>query len=117
MPALSRLQKKALEYDPTNLAALDELAAILANVGKFGRPEGGQALVDEGAEAVIDRRQALLNSGIVTRSRPISSSHMDNYSDALSLAQDVVNAQPDNIWSRSLLARCYNYLDNYTCRL
>ena len=52
MPALSRLQKKALEYDPTNLAALDELAAILANVGKFSSPEGA-ALVDEGAEAVI----------------------------------------------------------------
>ena len=37
---------------------------------------------------------------------------MDNYSDALSLAQDVVNAQPDDIWSRSLPARRYNYLDD-----
>lgn len=103
--------KKAIEYDPTNLSALEERAAILANVGKFSSPEGA-APVDEGAEAMIDRRQAIEKSGWVDAVKVYVLLHMERYEDALKLAKSVVNAQPDDIWSRSLLARCYNYLDD-----
>jgi len=95
---------KALEYDPNSLAALDERAAILANVGKFD--------TDEGAEAVINKRQALEKNVWVDGVKVYVLFHVGQYKKALQLAKSVVDTQPNDIWSRSLLARCYSYLDD-----
>lgn len=91
---------KAIDYDPDDLDALDERAAILANVGEF-----------DAAEEVIAKRQKMEENIWIDAVKAFILIHKGSYKEALEILQRVLQATPDEIWYHSLRGLCYLMLD------
>ncbi len=91
---------KAIDYDPTDLNALDERVAILANVGEF-----------DAAEEVIAKRQKLEVSTWIDAVQAYILIHKGSYKKALEILQRVLQIEQDELWYHSLRGLCYLMLD------
>ncbi len=87
---------RAIEYDPTDLSALDERAAILANVGKFVE-----------AEEVIEKRQALEPNDWMDAVKAYILLRKGQLVEALELINRSIEKSPTEIWYRDLRALGY----------
>jgi tetratricopeptide (TPR) repeat protein len=91
--------RKALDLDDKNLGALDERAAILANVGQFVE-----------AEAVIDKRRLQAPNEFADAVKAYVLSRQRKFEDALALMNSVIERVPTEIWYRDLRALCLRLL-------
>ena len=92
--------RKAVELDGTNLNALGERAAILANVGQF----------DE-AEAIVEQRRKLAPNEWVDAVKAYVLTRQGQLEQALALINSVVEKAPTEIWYRDLRALCLRKLE------
>src|SRR5579875_226531 len=91
--------EQALAYDAASTVALDERAAILANVGRF----------DE-AIAAIERRRELEPNAWADVVKGYILLHEEHIKEALDLIQRAVEATSKDIWFLSMRALCYQLL-------
>ena len=91
---------KAWEQAPEDIAVLDERAAILASVGEL--EEAGK-LIDKSRSQTPDPWRDGVKAYILSENR--------QYKEALELLCPLITANPDDLWSLALTARCFRKSD------
>jgi tetratricopeptide (TPR) repeat protein len=90
----------ALDHDSENLLALEERAAILANIGHF-----------EEAEIIIDKRRKLERSAWADAVKAFILLYREQYQNALEIIDNLIKETPEDIWYYDMRALCYRLID------
>jgi tetratricopeptide (TPR) repeat protein len=97
-----RASAQALDYGQEAVEALDERAAILANLGEWKE-----------AETTIDKRRSLQPHPWADGTKAFILAGKKQYPAALELITQVAQVTPEDLWTRLLLAYCYRRLGRW----
>lgn len=93
---------RAIKYDTDSIPALEESAAILANIGDFA-----------GAEPLIDRRRELEPNLWADSVKAYILIHNGRYEEALKILAALIDAGQKDVWVYNLRAVCNRMTNNW----